>query len=81
MSRSDDASDMMNAAHAAAEQVERLLDRYWGDAGTDPDKVEEWRDRLIELAFEIHRELGEPAEKLPCGGLVKRSFLDTYRKG
>jgi hypothetical protein len=70
----------MRDAHAAAEQVERLLDRYSGDAGSDPDMVQGWRDRLIELAFEIHREIGDPAEKLPCGGLVKRSYLDIYRR-
>jgi hypothetical protein len=75
----DDASEAMRDAHAAAENVARLLDRYWGDAGSDPEIVRGWRDMLTALAFEIERELGEPAERLPSGGLVKRAFLDVYR--
>ncbi len=77
----DDASEAMRDAHAAAENVARLLDRYWGDAGSDPIVVREWRDMLTTLAFKIERELGEPSERMPCGGLMKRSYLDTYRKG
>jgi hypothetical protein len=68
----DDASEAMRYAHHAAEQVEMLLDRYWGDAGSDPDMVNAWCDTLEALAKEIRREIGEPAERLPCGGLVKR---------
>ncbi len=77
---SDDASEAMRDAHGAAENVARLLDRYWGDAGSDPIVVREWRERLVALAFEIERELGEPSERLSCGGLVKRSYLDPYRR-
>ena len=77
----DDASMAMRDAHHAAEQVEMLLDRYWGDAGSDPAMVHAWCDTLEALAKEIRREIGEPAERLPSGGLAKRAFLDTYRRG
>lgn len=68
----DDASEAMRDAHHAAEQVEMLLDRYWGDAGSDADMVNDWRDTLEALAAEIKREIGEPRMKLPGGGLVPR---------
>jgi len=68
----DAAYEAMRYAHHAAEQVEMLLDRYWGDAGSDPDMVHAWCDTLEALAKEIVREIGEPAERLPSGGLVKR---------
>lgn len=74
----DDASEAMRDAHHAAELVEGLLDRYWGDAGSDPDKVREWRSILIALAFEIKRELGEPKERSPCGGLVAPSYRKLF---
>jgi hypothetical protein len=77
----DDASEAMRYAHHAAEQVEMLLDRYWGDAGSDPAMIHAWCDTLEALAKEIRRELGEPSERMPCGGLTKRSYLDMYRKG
>lgn len=77
---SDLASEAMQEAHAAAEQVEMLLDRYWGDAGADPDMVNAWRDTLESLAREIRRELGEPKERLPGGGLVSPSYLKLHQK-
>ncbi len=77
----DAASEAMRDAHHAAEQVEMLLDRYWGDAGSDPEMVQGWHDTLEALAREIRRELGEPSERMPSGGLAKRSFLDVYRRG
>ena len=76
----DDASMAMRGAQEAADNVARLLDRYWGDAGSDPDLIDGWRERLTALAFEIVREIGEPAERTAGGGLVKRAFLDVYRK-
>ena len=70
--RRDDASDAMREAFHAAEQVEMLLDRHWGDSGEDADMIDAWRDTLEALAAEIRREIGEPRMKLPCGGLVPR---------
>ena len=68
-----EAYDAMNAAFAAAEQVELLLDRHYGDSGTDPDMIREWRATLEGLALEIRDALGEPRVRLPGGGLVPRS--------
>ena len=70
--KKEDASLAMRAAFDAAEQVELLLDRHWGDSGDDPDMIHEWRATLEALAAEIKRELGEPRMKLPGGGLVPR---------
>lgn len=70
--RQDAASEAMRDAHHAAEQVEMLLDRHWGDAGSDAEMVNDWRDTLEALAAEIKREIGEPRMKLPSGGLVPR---------
>jgi hypothetical protein len=56
----------------AAEQVEMLLDRHWGDSGTDADMIGAWQDTLEALAREIRREIGEPRVRLPNGGLVPR---------
>ena len=74
----DDASEAMRDAHHAAEQVEMLLDRYWGDAGSDPDLVNAWRDTLDALASQIRREIGEPKERTPDGGLVAPSYRKIY---
>jgi hypothetical protein len=60
---------MCEAMHAA-EQVEMLLDRHWGDSGTDPDMIGAWQDTLEALAREIRREIGEPRVRLSNGGLV-----------
>lgn len=68
----DDAYVAMNAAFHAAEQVELLLDRHYGDNGTDPDMIHEWRATLEALAAEIKREIGEPRIRTPSGGLVPR---------
>lgn len=68
----DDAYEAMNAAFHAAEQVEMLLDRHYGDSGTDPDMIDAWRDTLEALAAEIKREIGEPRMRLSGGGLVPR---------
>lgn len=68
----DDASEAMREAFHAAEQVEMLLDRHWGDSGDDADMIDAWRDTLEALAAEIKREIGEPRMKLPSGGLVPR---------
>ena len=80
----DDASEAMRDAHHAAEQVEALLDRYWGDAGSDADMVNAWKDTLEDLAREIRREIGEPKERLPGmgrhGGLVSPSYLKLHQK-
>lgn len=76
----DAASEAMRDAHHAAEQVEALLDRYWGDAGDDADMVNAWRDTLESLAREIRQELGEPKERLPGGGLVSPSYLKLHQK-
>jgi hypothetical protein len=62
---------MCEAMHAA-EQVEMLLDRHWGDSGTDADMIGAWQDTLEALAREIRREIGEPRVRLPNGGLVPR---------
>jgi hypothetical protein len=62
---------MCEAMHAA-EQVEMLLDRHWGDSGTDADMIGAWQDTLEALAREIRREIGEPRIRLPNGGLVPR---------
>lgn len=74
----DAASEAMRDAHHAAEQVEALLDRYWGDAGSDPDMVNAWRDTLDALASQILREIGEPKDRLPGGGLVSPSYRKIY---
>lgn len=74
----DDASEAMRDAHHAAEQVEALLDRYWGDAGSDPDMINAWRDALDAMAAQIRRELGEPKERTPSGGLAAPSFRRIY---
>lgn len=66
----DDASEALREAFHAAEQVEMLLDRHWGDAGDDADMIDAWRDTLEALAAEIKREIGEPRIRLPSGGLV-----------
>ena len=76
----DAASEAVRDAHHAAEQVEMLLDRYWGDADADPDLINEWKDMLENLAREIRQELGEPKERLPGGGLVSPSYLKLYQK-
>lgn len=60
---------MCEAMHAA-EQVEMLLDRHWGDSGTDADMIAAWQDTLEALAREIRREIGEPRIKTASGGLV-----------
>jgi len=70
----------MRSAHHAAEQVEMLLDRYWGDAGDDAWMVDQWRDTLEKLASEIRSHIGEPKERLPGGGLVSPSYLKLYQK-
>jgi hypothetical protein len=58
-----------------------LLDRHWGDAGSDAVTVYDWRDILNALAAQIRRELGEPKERCPVsGGLFSRSLLDMYAK-
>lgn len=74
----DAASEAMRDAHHAAEQVEALLDRYWGDAGSDPDMVNAWRDTLDALASQILREIGEPRDRAPGGGLVTPSYRKIY---
>ena len=66
------ASEAMCEAMHAAEQVEMLLDRHWGDSGTDADMIGAWQDTLEALAREIRREIGEPRIRLPNGGLVPR---------
>lgn len=68
----DAAYEAMNAAFRAAERVEMLLDRHYGDNGTDADMIDAWRDTLERLAAQIKREIGEPRMKLPSGGLVPR---------
>jgi hypothetical protein len=68
----DAAYEAMHAAFHVAEQVGMLLDRHYGDNGTDPDMIDAWRDTLEALAAEIKREIGEPRMKLPGGGLVPR---------
>jgi hypothetical protein len=76
----DAASEAMRAAFTAGEEVLALLDRHWDDSGDDADMVLQWAQQLRDLAFDIRDSLGEPAERLSGGGLVKRAFLDTYRK-
>lgn len=66
------AYEAMHEALAAAEQVAGLMDRHWGDSGTDPDMIAAWQDTLEALAREIKREIGAPRMKLPNGGLVPR---------
>jgi hypothetical protein len=66
------AYEAMCGAMAAAEDVMGLLDRHWGDSGTDPDMIAAWQDTLEALAREIRREIGEPRVRLPNGGLVPR---------
>ena len=66
------AYEAMHGALAAAEVVAGLLDRHWGDSGTDPDMILQWVDQLRDLAFDIRDSLGEPRMRLPNGGLVPR---------
>lgn len=66
------AYEVMCKAMHAAEQVEMLLDRHWGDSGTDADMIAAWQDTLEALAREIRREIGDPRVRLPNGGLVPR---------
>jgi hypothetical protein len=74
-----DSHDKHEAAHEAmckalhaAENVMGLLDRHWGDCGTDPDMILHWVDQLRDLAREIKKEIGVPRIRLPNGGLVPR---------
>ena len=60
---------MCEAMHAA-EDVMGLMDRHWGDSGTDADMIAAWQDTLEALAREIRREIGDPRVRLPNGGLV-----------
>jgi hypothetical protein len=62
---------MCEALHAA-EDVMGLMDRHWGDSGTDLDMIASWHDTLEAVAREIKREIGEPRVRLPDGGLVPR---------
>ena len=62
---------MCKAMHAA-ENVTTLMDRHWGDSGTDADLILMWYDMLEDLASEIRREIGDPRVRLPNGGLVPR---------
>ena len=60
---------MCEAMHAA-EDVMGLMDRHWGDSGTDAAMIAAWQDTLEALAREIRREIGDPRVRLPNGGLV-----------
>jgi hypothetical protein len=60
---------MCKAMHAA-EDVMGLLDRHWGDSGTNPDMILQWVDQLRDLAFDIRDSLGEPRIRPASGGLV-----------
>ena len=60
---------MCEALHAA-EDVMGLMDRHWGDSGTDTAMIAAWQDTLEALAREIRREIGDPRVRLPNGGLV-----------
>ena len=60
---------MCEAMHAA-EDVMGLMDRHWGDSGTDADMIAAWQDTLEALAREIRREIGDPRVRLPNEGLV-----------
>jgi hypothetical protein len=62
---------MCKAMHTV-EDVMSLLDRHWGDSGTDPAMILQWVDQLRDLAFDIRESLGEPRMRLPNGGLVPR---------
>ena len=62
----------MCEAMGAAEDVMTLMDRHWGDSGTDLDMIASWHDTLEALAREIKREIGAPRVRLPNGGLVPR---------
>jgi hypothetical protein len=62
--------EVMSVALAAADDVMSLLDRHWGDCGTDPAMILQWVDQLRDLAFDIRDSLGEPRVRLPNGGLV-----------
>ena len=62
---------MCEAMHAA-EDVMGLMDRHWGDSGTDAAMIAAWQDTLEALAREIRREIGDPRVRLPNGGLVPR---------
>ena len=66
------AYEAMCGAMHAAEDVMGLMDRHWGDSGTDPDMIAAWQDTLEALAREIRREIGAPRMRLPNGGLVPR---------
>ena len=66
------AYEAMCSAMHAAEDVMGLMDRHWGDSGTDPDMILHWVDQLRDLAREIKREIGAPRMRLPNGGLVPR---------
>ena len=64
------AYEAMCKAAEAADGVMFLMDRHWGDSGTDPDMIAAWQDTLEALAREIRREIGAPRIRLPGGGLV-----------
>jgi len=64
------AYEAVGDAMLAAEDVMGLLDRHWGDSGTDADMIAAWQDTLEALAREIRREIGDPRVRLPNGGLV-----------
>ena len=68
----EDAYLAMCEAMGAAEDVMTLMDRHWGDSGTDCDMIASWHDTLEALAREIKREIGAPRMRLPTGGLVLR---------
>jgi hypothetical protein len=64
------AYEAMCMAMTAADDVMSMLDRHWGDCGTDADMIAAWQDTLEALAREIRREIGEPRIRTASGGLV-----------
>lgn len=71
----------ISAAFDAAERVGALLDRRDGDAGDDPDVIETFTNRLLQLERDIVEAIGEPTVMVRIGGgyLVPQRYLDIYK--
>jgi hypothetical protein len=54
----------------AAERVAMMLDRHAYDSGDDPEVIQAWTERLLQLEREIVETLGEPRKRLPSGALM-----------
>jgi hypothetical protein len=74
------ADTAMHRAFDAAERVAMMLDRHAYDNGDDPEVIQAWTERLLQLEREIVKTLGEPRTRLPSGALVPTSMLKVGAK-